>query len=258
MSRSLKPPGPLLLALESRALLEYLSTLALMPWLRGAPRGDGHPVLVFPGLAASGFSTAPIRKFLNELGYDARCWGLGRNFGPRPGVIEGCLERIEELRRRKGQRVSLVGWSLGGIYAREIAKMIPDSVRSVVTLGAPFTGDPHASNAWRFYEIASGQKIGGPKLTKHLRETPPVPTTSIFSRTDGIVAWQCCVEEEGPTTENIEIQASHFGMGLNPAAMYAVADRLAQAEGQWKPFRRGGLRTLIFRDPTRAGLFGLF
>lgn len=255
--RALRAPGPLLLALEARAPLEYAASLALLPWLWGAPKGDGHPVLVFPGLAASGFSTSPVRKFLKDQHFAPHCWGQGRNLGPRPGVIEGCVERIETLQRRYGRKVSLIGWSLGGIYAREIAKLIPDSVRTVITLGTPFTGNLRATNAWRFYQLFNGRKRAGPTLMKELTRTPPVPTTSIFSRTDGIVAWRCCLEKEGPTSENIEVQASHLGMGLNPATWYALADRLAQPEGHWKPFQREGLRALVFRNPARAGLFGL-
>ena len=112
--------------------------------------------------------------------------------------------------------MSLIGWSLGGLYARELAKLAPKDVRLVITLGTPFTGHPKATNAWRLYELVAGHKIGAPEIHEPLRVPPPVPTTSIYSRTDGVVAWPCCVEKEGPRAENIEVEASHLGNGSEP------------------------------------------
>ena len=141
------------------------------------------------------------------------------------------------------------------LYARELAKGYPEAVRQVIPLGTPFTGHPKATNAWRLYEFVTGHKIGTPEIHEPLRTPPPVPTTSIFSRSDGVVAWQCSVEQEGPLTENIEVEASHLGMGLNPMTFYAIADRLAQPEGEWKPFERSGLRSMLYRNPRRRGWF---
>jgi pimeloyl-ACP methyl ester carboxylesterase len=246
------PPGPLLLALEGRAPWEAGATLAAMPWLRKASSGDGHSVIVYPGLVLTDTSTLPLRMFLRHMGFDAHGWELKRNFGPREGVLDESIERVLALRKESGRRVSLVGWSLGGVYAREIAKRLPKDVRCVVTLGSPFTGTPKATNAWRIYEMASGHKLDEPDVFKEVRTPPPVPTTSIFSRTDGIVSWQCSYQEPAALAENIELTASHVGMGLNPAAWYAIADRLAQREGRWKPFHRRGWREWIFHDPSRA------
>jgi len=251
-SRSMKPPGAFLLALEGRAPWEFGAAIATYPLLRQAPRGDGHAVVVFPGLAASDISTLPLRGFLGGRGYRPCGWELRFNFGPRKGVLDRCLGLIRKLRRETRRKVSLVGWSLGGVYARELAKLVPEDVRSVVTLGSPFTGHPKANNAWRIYELASGHSLADGGALARVREAPPVPTTSIFSRTDGIVAWPCCVQEAGPMAESIEVAASHIGMGLHPAAWYAVADRLAQREGRWKPFHRDGWRQWLFRDPYRA------
>lgn len=248
----LRPPGPFLLALEGRVAWEAGATLAALPWLRRAAAGDGHPVVVYPGLVASDMSTLPLRTFLRQRGFDAHGWELKRNYGPRAGVLEQSIERVLQLRVQTGRRVSLVGWSLGGVYAREIAKLLPDEVRCVITLGTPFTGTPKATNAWRIYELASGHKLDNPSLLAHVRKPPPVPTTSIFSRTDGVVAWPCSFQEPGPLAENIEIAASHVGMGLHPGTWYAVADRLAQREGRWKPFHREGWRRWVFLDPHRA------
>jgi len=248
-AQSLQPPSALFLALEGRAPLEFGATLAALPWLRQAPNGDGHSVIVYPGLAASDISTLPLRTFLHQRGFDAHGWELKRNFGPREGVLAQSLEHVRKLRRNSGRKVSLIGWSLGGIYAREIAKLLPEEVRFVITLGTPFTGSPRATNAWWIYELASGHKLDDPPLLARVREAPPVPTTSIYSRSDGVVAWQCCFQEPGPLAENIELTASHVGMGLNPAAWYAMADRLSQREGRWKPFHRAGWRKYFFADP---------
>jgi pimeloyl-ACP methyl ester carboxylesterase len=252
-ARTLKAPGPLLLALEGRAPWEFGASLAAFPVMRFAPRGDGHAVVVFPGLAASDISTLPLRAFLGERGYRPHGWELRFNFGPRAGVLERSLERVRRIRRESGRKVSLLGWSLGGVYAREIAKLVPEDVRSVITLGTPFTGDPRANNAWRIYEMASGHTLDDIELVSRVREAPPVPTTSVFSRSDGIVAWRCCLQEPGRQAESIEVSASHIGMGVNPAAWYAVADRLAQRDGEWRAFHREGWRRWLYRDPYRAG-----
>ena len=245
--QALRAPGPLQLLLEVRAPLEYVASVALSPWLRRAPRGDGHAVLVLPGLGANDVSTAPMRRFLGSLGYAAHPWKQGFNFGPRSGVLRSCSQTLRALAQQHGAPVSLVGWSLGGLYARELAKLHPELSRCVVTLGTPFTGHPKATNAWRFYEYASGQSVHDPQQLAQMRVTPTIPTTSIFSRSDGIVAWRCSLNPDGPLSENIEVPASHVGLGLNPIALYALADRLAQDPAHWRPFEVRGARRWFFR-----------
>ena len=251
-AQSLKAPNAFLLALEWRAPWEFSAALAAFPLLRRAPRGDGHAVVVFPGLAASDVSTLPLRAFLAERGYKPHGWKLRFNLGPRKGVFERSVERVQKLARSTGRKVSLIGWSLGGVYAREIAKVASEDVRCVITLGTPFTGNPRANNAWRIYDLASGHGLDDPDQLRRLRQAPPVPTTSVFSRSDGIVAWQCCVQAPRSLAESVEVTASHIGMGVNPAAWYAIADRLAQREGRWEPFHRDGWRKWLFGDPYRA------
>jgi pimeloyl-ACP methyl ester carboxylesterase len=251
-AQALKAPSAFLLALEWRAPWEFSAALAAFPLLRRAPPGDGHAVVVFPGLAASDVSTLPLRAFLAERGYKPHRWELRFNLGPREGVFERSVERVRKLARSTGRKVSLVGWSLGGVYAREIAKVASEDVRCVITLGTPFTGNPRANNAWRIYDLASGHGLDDPDQWRRLREAPPVPTTSVFSRSDGIVAWQCCLQARRSLAESIEVTASHIGMGVNPAAWYAIADRLAQREGRWQPFHRDGWRRWVFSDPYRA------
>ncbi|MGE0499524.1 MAG: alpha/beta hydrolase [Rhizobiaceae bacterium] len=253
-SQTMKPPSRLLFALELRALPELGGFIASAPLLSAlTPRGDGHSVLVFPGLVTSDRSTVALRTFLKSKGWDAHGWELGRNYGPLPGIERKMIARVEELYETSGRKVSLVGWSLGGIYARQLAKMLPDKVRGVITLGSPFNGDPRATNAWRLYEFTSGHKVDDRErhMGGAISESPPVPTTAIYSRSDGICAWQSCRENDMPHTENIEVEGSHCGLGHHPAAVYAICDRLAQAEDGWKPFDGGGWRRLFFPDPKR-------
>ena len=124
-AQTIDPPSKTLLLLEARALHELAAFAGALPLLSLAPRGDGHSVLVFPGLIASDISTRPLRAYLNSRGYDAHGWGQGRNFGPRAGVERRMLDHIRELRQRSGRKVSLIGWSLGGVYARQLAKLRP-------------------------------------------------------------------------------------------------------------------------------------
>ena len=250
---TLHPPSRALMLLEGRAIHELGAFIGALPLLSLAPKGDGHPVLVLPGLVASDMSTRPLRGFLKNRGYAVSGWRQGRNLGLRRGVQHAMVDLVHELSDAHGRKISMVGWSLGGLYARQLAKMMPDRVRAVITLGSPFAGSPKATNAWRVYEMASGHpadeedmRFGG-----SLAETPPVPTTAIFSRTDGICAWQGCKEKASATSESIEVESSHCGMGHHPAVVYAVVDRLAQPEGQWKPFDRSGWRGIVYPDPNR-------
>lgn len=241
-----RAPGALLQLLEHRAWFEAGASLALLPVWRFAPKGDSHPVLVLPGLGAGDESTAILRVFLSSLGYSVYPWGLGVNLGLRDGLMDRVRALLVQLAHDHKRKVSLVGWSLGGIIARELAKEMPEKVRLVISLGSPFTGHPRDTNAWRLYEWMSGHKIGSDDLHEPLRTTPPVPTTSIWSRTDGVVSWHCSVEHTTRHSENIVIDASHFGIGMHPLALYAIADRLSLAEGQWHPFHREGLRALLY------------
>ncbi|MEO0682339.1 MAG: alpha/beta hydrolase [Pseudomonadota bacterium] len=252
---AMKPPSRTLLMMEMRAIPELLGFSLSWPALTAiSPRGDGQPVLVLPGLITSDRATRPLRGWLRTLGYRTYGWEMGRNYGPLPGVEEGLIARLEELADTSGRKVSIVGWSLGGIYARQLAKMRPELVRQVISLGSPFNGDPRATNAWRVYQLASGQSVedNDRHMGGAISKTPPVPTTAIYSKTDGICAWRSCMEAEGPQAENIEVAASHCGLGHHPAALYAIADRLAQAEGGWAPFDRTGARGFVYPKPERA------
>jgi pimeloyl-ACP methyl ester carboxylesterase len=163
-AQTLRAPSRTLMFLEGRAIHEFGAFLGALPLLSLAPRGDGHPVLVLPGLVASDTSTGPLRSFLRNRGYAVSGWRQGRNLGLRDGVQHAMTDLVHELNDFHGRKVSLVGWSLGGLYARQLAKMMPDRVRSVITLGSPFAGSPKATNAWRVYEMASGRRAAEPAV----------------------------------------------------------------------------------------------
>lgn len=247
-----QPPSAWLMALELRAFWEFGALLPAWPLLARGPRGDGHAVMVFPGLSANDVSTTPLRHYLQSMGYQPWGWEQGFNFGPRAGVLDEAKSNLERTFANSDQKVSLIGWSLGGVYARELAKEMPHMVRGVITLGTPFAGSHKSTHAWRVYELASGRKIEQEVRSYDLPAAPPVPTTSIYSRTDGVVAWQASIQAPSRSnrqTENIEVIASHIGLGLNPSAWWAIADRLAQPEGHWKPFatgEKGRLHGLIY------------
>jgi len=244
---SRKAPSLFWTMVEGRAIFEFNSFYAMRPLMKKLPKGDGHPVIIFPGFVASDSSTKPMRSLFKDLGYKTYGWGLGRNLKFDAKLETDMLALLDRVYKKHGRKVSLIGWSLGGIFAREIAKKNPDAVRSVITLGSPISGDNEHSNAHHLYDFLNGAptKAMADRMAK-MNEAPPVPTTSIYSKTDGIVAWKGSVQNPGEQTENISVPASHTGLGVNPIVMYAIADRLAQPEGQWIPFDRSGMRGLFF------------
>lgn len=235
-AKTVRAPSMLLLMREAAAWAELGAYAAAAPLWGLAPRGDGHPVLVLPGLNLGDLSTQPLRDFLRARGFDAVGWGLGRNTGRAGLVDESLLKQLHALHERDGRKVSLVGWSMGGLFARDLARQAPEAVRQVITLGSPFAGPAKASNAWRLYEALSGDRADDAQFLERFGGPLAVPATSIYSRRDGIVAWQCCINDPGSRVENIAVRSTHCGMGHHPAVLYAVADRLAQPEGQWAPF----------------------
>jgi len=250
----LRAPSLLLMLAEGRSLLELNSSLLLSPLLMQAPKGDGHPVLALPGFLASDLSMAPLRRYLKALGYDTHAWNMGRNFGgvgSKRGALRDLVKRIHES---TGRKISIVGWSLGGVYARDLAVQLPDMVRSIITLGSPFADDIRATNATRLYELLSGEGIDDiPQVREAIAGDMPVPTTSIYSRTDGIVNWHTSLVRQSATAENIEVHlASHVGLGVNPAALWAIADRLALPEGEFRPFDPAGPFAIAYGRPENA------
>ncbi|MEL7199150.1 MAG: alpha/beta fold hydrolase [Pseudomonadota bacterium] len=223
-------------------MFELASFYAMRPMLSNLPKGDGHAVLVLPGFMATNNSTRPLRGLLRDLGYDAHGWDSGRNVRVNEELISKLEAQIDKLYETSGRKISIVGWSLGGVLARELAKLKPDCVRQVVSLGSPISDDRNHTNAARLFKFFNGdepEKIRGGQF-EGLDIAPPVPTTSILTKTDGVVHWRGSVQHPEKTngfpSENIVVYASHIGLGVNPSVMIALADRLAQAEGEWAPF----------------------
>lgn len=236
MPSNAKAPSALLLGLEPlRACFEAMS---LLMGPSNLSQGSGQPVIVYPGLATNEKATALFRSKLQAAGFTVYDWGQGLNRGPQ-GEFEEWIallaRQVHRLEIKHGQPVALVGWSLGGIFAREVARRMPDKASQVVTLGTPFAANAGATNAGKVYEALNGKKPEPPKsLLTSLRKPLPVPSTSVYSRTDGVVAWECCVERETDISQNIELnQVSHLGMVLHPQVLRIVADRLAQPHGAW-------------------------
>lgn len=234
-----------------RALIEYGVLVSALPLHRALPTGDGHPVLVLPGLLAADSSTWTLRRILRRLGYRAHGWRLGRNIGPTAKAVAGMADRLHELHTRYDAPVSLIGWSLGGIFARALARSAPSSVRQVITLGSPFRMEDGAqSRATRTFNRYAHLHVERPALPLQSEAEPlPVPATSIYSRYDGMVAWQACLETPSARAENIAVLASHIGYGHNAAVVWAIADRLAQPRGQWAPFRPPPVLRPLYPQP---------
>ncbi len=238
---------------EPRAVFEWQSFYAMRGLLKRLPKGDGHPVIVFPGFVSSDNATKPLRGLLKDLGYETHGWGLGMNLLFGNELEEEMIALVRDVAKTSGKKVSLVGWSLGGLYAREIAKVCHQQVRNVISLGSPISGQPEHSNAHSLFKAFNGEP-SDIDFTRYfqLREAPPVPTTSIFSHTDGIVAWEGSLQKESEKSESIVVPASHLGMGVNPLVMYLLSDRLSQAEGSWSRFEPNGFKRLFFKKSRAA------
>ena len=251
----MKPPSKLLMLAEIRAIGEFALGFASLPTLAMAPKGDGHTVLVLPGFLTSDSSTEFLRNYLRGLGLNAVGWEMGRNLGGIYRMRDMLRAKVAELREKSGQRISVVGWSLGGVYARDLALSLPDMIRGIVTLGSPFSGDLRANNVGKLYDRVSGEQVDHAAIEDvvALAGDMPVPATSIYSRTDGIVSWRTSLMRETQKAENIEvIGASHLGLGFNPAVLWAVADRLSQADGAFARFARRGPYSLAYRADAIA------
>lgn len=193
--------------------------------LTAAIRGDGRKILLIPGLMASEHRMEPMRAVLNAAGFDAHGWGMGRNFGPRLDTLEKIGRRVDEI-AGPGEGVTLVGWSLGGIFAREYAKVAHARVDGVVTLGTPFSGDPRANHAWRLYQWVAGHPVDSPPLPCKREEKPPVPTVALWSRRDGVIMPECSRGRAGERDRAIEVDCTHMGFATAPEGILAVAQAL--------------------------------
>ncbi len=221
-------PSPLATLREFAAPVEFAELFLRLPKLASAPRGDGEPVLVLPGFGGGDGSTALLRRYLRYLGYSVDGWGLGTNRGNVQQLLDQLLSLVAESAADGGQAVRLVGWSLGGYLAREVARDLPDCVDRVVTLGSPVVGGP------RYTLTAPIYRLGGTNfdaIEAAIREREKValrvPVRAIYSRRDGIVSWEACIDRVSDCVEHVEVDASHIGMGVNPRVLDLVADALA-------------------------------
>ncbi|TAM10139.1 MAG: alpha/beta hydrolase [Nevskiaceae bacterium] len=224
----IKAPSLRLLLGEARVALAWPAFQRATRLLDGLPRGDGHAVLMVPGFGTTNRMTRPLRSALQRLGYAVEGWECGRNLGMRPTVRASLNNQIERLYRQHGP-VSLVGWSLGGIFVREAARHHPLWVREVITLGSPFSGYPTANNLHTLLRIANGGRrpeIDWARFHRH-QQPPAVPCHALHTRADGIVNWRCCLEPETPRTCNIEVGGSHLTLVLSLEVLRTVADILA-------------------------------
>lgn len=239
----MKPPGIHLALTEApRTVFEFNAGSFNKLWLRNAPQGDGHSVVVIPGFLSSDSFNQRLVKFLNGLGYQADGWGMGRNLGPNHSLVSELEQKIRKLAEKKGE-VSLIGHSLGGIYARELARSMPELVRQVISLGSPF-GEGREEGSWASVlfnrinpqeELAIEERISREQLAK----APPVPTTAIYSKGDGVVNWRTAVQMQDQghdQTQNIRVLGSHCGLTHNAAAWHLIADRLQYNKKTWLPF----------------------
>jgi pimeloyl-ACP methyl ester carboxylesterase len=229
MHRPLSPPPARLLLGELRGALEPARLLLRAPMVATLPRGHGANVILLPGYGAAESSIAVLKGFLHLLGYRSHDWGLGRNDGRVDRLLPRVLARIDEVEPDPGRSVHLLGWSLGGYIAREAARERPERVRSVITLGSPVVGGPkYTTVAERYrrrgYDLDEIERAVDARYDRPLA----VPVTAIFSKSDGIVAWEACIDRRSPGIEHVEVKTTHIGLGFCPEVYRIVADRLAR------------------------------
>lgn len=240
-----------LLSEPGLAILEKGISIPYKKIFTKTAKGDGHPIMVLPGFMGSETSTKALRLYLEKSGYDVYDWGMGRNFG-KIEYLDLLLARLDEIHFQTGREVSLIGWSLGGVYARQVAKERPDKIRQLITMGSPFSGLTEPNNiSWLYSLVSGGKKV------KHINQSfldslpapAPVPTTAIYSKSDGIVHWKMCMEpEETDIHQNIEVRGSHIGMGANFSILRILDDRLSKDKYNWERFSPKGIinRKLLY------------
>ncbi len=224
----IKAPSLLKTALESLSPVEYARLLMAIPELSTQARGNGKPVVVLPGYGASNTSTIPLRGFLSWLGYDARGWELGRNTGNALEFVPQVADQVRQLYLETGEPIDIIGWSLGGVIAREVARNHPDTVRQVITMGSPVVGGAKYTSLGRHAQ-RRGVDLDEMEAVMAARETRPitVPVTSIYSKSDGIVGWQACIDEHNAQVKHIEVVSTHLGLGISADVFKIIARTLS-------------------------------
>jgi len=218
-------PRPGAFAREALAALQLARLARSAPWLAIAPRGSGQVVFDVPGWMAPEASMAPVRAFLRFLGYDARAWGGGTNRGQTQGDVRRLAEQVREA--TKGARaVAIVGWSLGGVVAREVARELPDLVSTVVTFGSPVIGGPTHTLAADSYGELECARIRALALQRESQTPIRVPLTAIYTRRDGVVDWRACIDRHSPRVRHVEVRSTHLGLGVDPDVWWSIAHAL--------------------------------
>jgi triacylglycerol esterase/lipase EstA (alpha/beta hydrolase family) len=224
----LATPSIMTIAKESLTPFEFTRLFLSFPALALQSRGNGEPVIVLPGLGASNSSTFLLRRYLSWLGYSVEGWELGRNSGNVQQLLPQVAEHVQEIHKETGLKVNLVGWSLGGVLAREVARDNPAIVRQVITMGSPVVGGPKYTVFGNLYR-QRGVDVDAIEATVAARESNPirVPVTSIYSKNDGIVGWQASIDRHSPQVDNIKVCATHLGLGISPDVFKILARKLA-------------------------------
>ncbi|GLV28826.1 hypothetical protein TomTYG75_13470 [Sphingobium sp. TomTYG75] len=194
--------------------------------LSRAIKGDGRHILLIPGLLASEQRMEMMRTILQAAGYRAHSWDMGRNLGPRPDTLELIDRRVDRIRKETDAPVTLVGWSLGGLFAREYAKVAQEKVAGVITMGTPFSGDPRANHAWRLYQLVAGHPVDCPPFACNREVKPQVPTIALWSRRDGVIVPECAKGRHGERDRAIEVDCTHMGFAVAPEGILAVGKAL--------------------------------
>jgi len=237
----IKPSLFLFLTEAIRALIEWVRALFWITKYQVRQKGDGHPVLVLPGFMTSDISTKPMRRFINKNGYLSYGWELGTNLADI-SELHILAKKIDAIYQKHGEKISLIGWSLGGVYARILAKEQPEKIRQVITLGSPFGGILEPNNAtftFNFVKWLKKYAEPPPAFFEELPKPPPLPCTAVFSKKDGIVPWQVCKEPlEDNIHQNIEVGSSHLGMGFHTDVLKIILDRLSFNRSNWQLFSK--------------------
>lgn len=256
-SRARPPALGYAIAELPRALIELVCLIPGHLLLRNAPRGDGHPVVTLPGYRSDDTAMLAMRRYLRRWGYAPYPWALGANLGigyQRIDYEKRMLARLDTIVAKQGEPATLIGWSQGGVIAREIAKQRPELVRQVITLGSPLADAPEATTVFRIFRRTSAEEITN-ELMSMMREVatplPDVRCICIYSNSDGIVSPAIARDLVSPNVENIRVSSSHLGMVVNPFVLFIIADRLSQPEDDWQPFNMYSLdRLLGWARPT--------
>lgn len=241
------------LFLEPLGVTELVNAIPAWSLLESLPRGNGEPVMVVPGLSTNDISTEIVRSFLKYKGFSAYGWELGFNVKYTESLEKKLIKRIDELYEKHRQKVTLIGWSLGGVTIRILAQHAPEKIKQVIALGAPFSnikGKTHVSWWYSLLARESVQQFNA-QWTKDAAAQPLVPSTAIYSKTDGMVSWEYCIDwVTGPKTQNVEVLCNHLGFGMTPTVWTVLVDRLLQNEDNWQLFDESKLidieKTTVF------------